>query len=296
MRFGQPTPADSLRSPKSPRGVLRLVLLLTFVMLGMQWAAQGKNWAWLTGTQVDSDSLPELTRLDFQVKPQPTKPLTQVARPPASVPPIHSADLSQHLPAEWLASMVDGSLGLTPAEQQGLDSVIQHVRTTSAAGPVPDHVGFVALNEHPERYRGRRLEFRGTLWKLGQLSASPPAPPGHEVYEAWLYTADAGNHPTRVLFTDLPAALQPGERLDQPIEFSGYFLKRYGYETAGGTHLAPLFVATTLVPLTEAVPPVAVPTAKTGRRLLIELLVAIAVSATFIWRVTRTRPLETVPK
>ncbi len=289
MRFGRQTTADPLRGPKSPWGALRLVLLLVFVMLGMQWAAQGKNWVWLTGANEKTDSLPELTRLDFRVKPQLVKPQIQAARSTSPFEPNNAADSSQRLPTEWLATMQDGSLGLTPSEQMGLDSVIQHVRS-EATGPVADRVGFVTLNVHPEQYRGRLLEFRGTLWKLNLLSPGSIDPPVDEVYQAWLYTPDAGNHPTRVLFTDLPPTLKPGERLDQPVQFSGYFLKRYGYETAGGTHLAPLFVAKTLVPLSDAVPPSESRAVKSGRRWLIELFIAVAASAFLIWWLSRVPP------
>lgn len=267
------------------------MLVLAFVMLAMQWAGQRKNWVWLTGTPENADSLPELTPLDFQVKPQLTDADNPAAGPTISLEPNHSADLSQRLPDEWLASMQDGSLGLSASEQQGLDLAIQHVRTQATAiGPAPEQVSFLGLNAHPEQFRGRWLELRGTLWKLSQLNESPPAPPGEEVYDAWLYTPDAGNHPTRVLFTELPATLKPGERLDQPVQFSGYFIKRYGYETAAGTHLAPLFVAKTLVPLFGAIVPTEVRVAKTWPRRLKELFVVIAASAFLIWRLTRTKP------
>ena len=265
------------------------MLLLGFVLLAMQWAAQGKNWVWLTGANHEAGSQPELTRLDFRVKPQPVPSETPRARSTSAIPSSDNANSSERLPPEWLATMQDGSLGLTLSEQNGLDSVIRHVRS-EATGPVAGRVGFVALNEHPEQYRGRLLEFRGTLWKLRLLSAPSPAPPGEAVYEAWLYTPDAGNHPTRVLFTDLPSTLKPGERLNQPVQFSGYFLKRYGYETAGGTHLAPLFVSKTLVPLSEAIAPAESRPGKSGRRRFVELFVAITASAFLIWRLSRVPP------
>ncbi len=288
MRFGRQTKADSLRSPKSPWGALRFVLLLAFVLLGTQWAAQGKNWGWLTGSPADSDPQSELTELDFEVKPQ-VKSAPGEARPTSPIERGDSADWSPRLPAEWLATMQDGSLGLTPSEQKGLDLAIQHVRSEATDAADCD-VGFVMLNEHPEQHRGRLLEFRGTLWKLNLLSAASIDPLGEAIYEAWLYTPDAGNHPMRVLFTDLPPTLKPGKRLDQPVQFSGYFLKRYGYETAGGTHLAPLFVAKTLVPLSDAVPPSESRAVKSGRRWLIELFIAVAASAFLIWWLSRVPP------
>ena len=288
MRFGRQTTADPLRGPKSPWGAVRLTLLLVFVILGMQWAAQGKNWGWLTGGHEDVDPLPELTRLDFQVKPRQVHSDHQDARRTSPIEPNHSAESSRQLPSEWLATMEDGSLGLTPSEQNGLDWAILHVRSPGS-GLIAEHVGFVALNEHPGRYRGRLLDIRGTLWKLSLLDAGSVDPPGEEVYEAWLYTPDAGDHPTRVLFTDLPATLTPGERLNQSVQFSGYFLKRYGYETAGGTHLAPLFVAKTLVHLSEAITPAEARIVKSGRRRLVELFMAVAASAFLIWRLSRAR-------
>jgi hypothetical protein len=190
--------------------------------------------------------------------------------------------------------MQDARLGLTPSEQIGLDRVLQHVRSQTAAqlqSAVTREVGFVSLHEHPEQYRGQLLEIEGTLWKLSLLPAGTPTRPGEEVYEAWLYTPDAENHPTRVLFTDLPATLKPGERLNQPVQCAGYFIKRYGYKTPRGTHVSPLVVAKTLqsIPHANVAPPA--PPGKTWRRRVGELLIVVAASMLIIGYLSRSRNL-----
>jgi hypothetical protein len=186
--------------------------------------------------------------------------------------------------------MQDARLGLTPTEQLGLDRVLQHVRSQTTAqlqSTAAREVGFVNLHMHPDQYRGQLLKIEGTLWKLNHLTPAAPARPGEEVYEAWLYTPDAENHPTRVLFTDLPETLKQGERLNQPVQCAGYFIKRYGYQTPRGTHVAPLFVARSLQPISQVkiVPPVLAK--KSWQRWLGELLMVMAASALIIGYLSR---------
>ena len=271
-----------------------MALLLGFVLLGWQWASQGKNWEGLGRSESGAGPLPSLSQLEFEVQPDDSGlTLAPDEAPTASLDSRQEpADLSDQLPSEWLATMQDGRLGLSPSEQTGLDQSLQRVRSQTAAElshAAARDVGFVRLNEHPEQYRGRLLEFPGTLWDLSLFREGDPTRTGDEVYEAWLYTPDAANHPTRVLFTDLPATLQPGQRLNQPVQCAGYFIQRYGYATSNGTHIAPLFVAKTLLPQSGSTVAAQVRSGKTGQRWLGEWLVVVATSAMLIWFLTRTR-------
>ena len=292
MRLGRPSQPDPLRNKKTPWGLLRVALLLGFVLIGWQWASQGQNWK--RQDRAEPDPLPSLNKLSFEVQPD----AAELALTPDEVSilsvdsPVILPDSAKRLPPGWLAMMQDGRLGLSPSEQIGLDQTIEFVRAHNAAElptPATRDVGFASVNEHPEQYRGRWLEFSGRLWTLSLLRAGGPERTGDEVYEAWLYTPDAANHPTRVLFLDLPATLKLGERLDQPVRFSGCFIKRYGYATARGTHLAPLFVAKTLVLDPEAKTAIPVHRGKTWHRWLGELLVIGAASVLMIWYLTRAR-------
>ncbi len=293
MRLGRPSHPDPLRNKKSPWGLLRTALLLGLVLIGWQWASQSKNGEWLGRS--GNEALPSLNTIQFEVQPN----STAQTLPPAETPvvsadsPQEPTDSAHRLPPDWLASMQDGRLGLSPAEQHSLNRAIDYVRSPTAIElphtPLPP-VGFVRLNQQPEQYRGQLLEFQGQLWNLSLFRDPTPETLGDEVYEAWLYTPDAGNHPTRVLFPHLPATLHPGQRLDQPVRCAGYFIQRYGYQTATGTHIAPLFVAHTLHPQPPTKAAVRTRSGKTWQHRLGELLVVGAASAMLIGYLTRTRP------
>jgi hypothetical protein len=243
MRFGRKH-TDPLRDRKSHMRLFGQVMLLGFMLIAVQWAAQGRNWTWLVPEKAPTSAQTELKPLDFKVKPHSAPPLAPgevrvTTETTPGTPAITSVE--SRLPAESLASMDDGRLGMLRAEQIAVDQIVAQVRGLDVPTMLRSagrDVGFVELNDRPAEYRGRLLAFRGTLWRL--------TPQGDDLFEAWVYTSDAANNPTRVLLTELPAAITPGNKLDQPIEFAGYFIKRYGYATERGTHVAPLFVARTL--------------------------------------------------
>lgn len=298
MKFGRPPKAEPFLNPKSQFRLFRLVMLLGLMLIGVQWVSQKEHWEWLVPSKSQSPPLPSLTKLDFQVKTDSASPALapgeiRIATPGSpDLPAVQFAgvDSSGELPADWLAEMDDGRLGLLRSEQASIDQVLERVRSLSEATlhtAASHDVGFVTLNDRPSQYRGKRLGFQGILWKLSLLEEGAEPRSGDPVYDAWLYTPDAANNPTRVLFTELPATLNLGEQLDQPIEFSGYFIKRYGYATPGGTHVAPLFVARTLAlrPFTAAT--AKVKTDPPWGRWLAGLIAACAASGFLIWRLAR---------
>lgn len=246
MRFGQHN-SDPLRNRKSQMRLFGQVMLLGCVLIAVQWAAQKRNWTWLVPEKAPDSAQAELKPLDFKVKPRsaplaPGEVLITTDTPARTTSP-QPTSVELLLAAESLASMDDGRLGMLRAEQDAVDQIVEHVRqldSQTMQKSAGRDVGFVELNDRPADYRGRLLAFRGTLWRL--------APLRDDLFEAWLYTVDAANNPTRVLLTELPAGIQPGNQLDRQVEFAGYFIKRYGYATERGTHVAPLFVARTLIP------------------------------------------------
>ena len=295
MRLGRTPSPDPLRNKKSPWGLLRTALLLGVVVIGWLWASPGNNDEWLGRSGPGSEAPPSFNSVEFEVQTNDTELTLAPDQAPVVSPATRQTptDSAHRLPPDWLASTQDGRLWLSPAEQHSLDRAIDYVRSPTAIelshAPLP-HVGFVRLNQQPEQYRGQLLEFQGQLWNLSLFRDPTPETLGDEVYEAWLYTPDAGNHPTRVLFPHLPATLQPGQRLDQPVRCAGYFIQRYGYQTATGTHIAPLFVAHTLHPQPQTKAAARTRSGKTWQRRLGELLVVGAASAMLIGYLTRTRP------
>lgn len=255
MRFGRPIHSKQVLRPASQWQLFKLVALLGFVVMAIQWAAREENWQWMMGFD-QSPSPPEipLQELNFQVHPDatsPTEPAIEMAAPrihehhEGAASPFH-ASTETTLPPGLLDGMDDRRLGLLRSERVQIDAVLERVRRLTdhqlATGADRD-VGFIPLNDRPDEYRGRLLHFDGILWRLSKFHEGAAETPNDDLYEAWLYTPDAGNNPTRVLCTQIDPPLRIGDQVDQPVSFDGYFVKRYGYATGTGMHVAPLFVA-----------------------------------------------------
>src|SRR5207302_990371 len=85
----------------------------------------------------------------------------------------------------------------------------------------------------------------------GKVPAVPRRTGFDKVYEGWI-AVDA--HTPRlvcVLFVELPAGLTAGDKLDVPVDFCGYYYKRYGNEQSpplksGERNLAPMLIGRTV--------------------------------------------------
>ncbi|MCA9043294.1 MAG: hypothetical protein KDA69_03180 [Planctomycetaceae bacterium] len=135
------------------------------------------------------------------------------------------------------------------AEVAALHVVLEKVRQldnkamTAAANK---GVGFRQINQEPEKFRGELVRIKGVLWRLDEFQQDGEPVEDSPVYNGWMFTDDSGNKPWMVLCTELPSELPLGDKLDRPVAVTGYFFKRYGYETTGSQlNVAPLLVAKT---------------------------------------------------
>lgn len=169
------------------------------------------------------------------------------------------AKLETGLDKGILRRVRDNTLGIRHDEGDAFYRVLAHasrvpVRELEKAGATD--VLYINLMTEPDRYRGERITIQGDLWRLYEFQAGPN-PFGLKVlYEAWIFTADSGTHPYRVVFTKLPKELEPGENLRKPVRVTGYFFKREGYASNGGMHVAPTLLAQRVIPY---LPPNATP-------------------------------------
>ena len=137
-----------------------------------------------------------------------------------------------------------------------------------------------------DEHRGRLITLHGTLWQLELLDPGDPEI-DDELYEAWMFTPDSGENPYRLLLTEIPAGLTPGEQIDEQVLFTGYFIKRYGYVTEGGQHVAPMLIGKTLRIIQAAPAPTADETSDQLSRYVIGFFVVMScVFGLVIWRLT----------
>ncbi|MFM9965596.1 MAG: hypothetical protein ACKV2Q_30795 [Planctomycetaceae bacterium] len=152
-----------------------------------------------------------------------------------------------------LAAVTDNTFGVTAAEKEAYDNLLAKVRAVPlgeleriAQRDVP----FAVLMLEADRYRGEVLTIDGEIRRC-----QPLAEPAKELasWEAWLFTADSGLNPYRVVFTNLPTGVPLGDDLKPPlrVRVTGYFFKRYSYATANNFHTAPLVLANTMTVLSQ---------------------------------------------
>ena len=113
------------------------------------------------------------------------------------------------------------------------------------------YVGFLQLYKQPEAYRGKLVTVAGTV-RMGYYREAPEnlyGIPGYYVF--WLRPTGAQS-PIVVYCLEIPDGFpdvarleRDGQRpqLDEDVEFTGFFFKRWAYRAQDDTRLAPLILA-----------------------------------------------------
>jgi hypothetical protein len=310
MRFHHRQPPPPLLTRRQQWRLSLMVVMLALVVYAIRASGKPENWRWffeLSGQPVAQDQ-PRLQELDFKVRtdggslpPDVFRSEMEPAAATADVPAVSPAVSPTDLPPGLLDHVRDNHLGNLRAEQPAIETVINTVRNLTPQqmeAAAERDVAFTVLMVNAEQYRGRIIALRGTLRRLSLYDRGDPADPHDDLYEAWLRTADAGDNPCRVLVSEAPPSLPQGDELHVEVLTHAYFIKRYGYVSQGGTHVAPMLIGKTLqvVP----VPPSAAPAAAQflGRIALGVLLglgaLFAAVSGWLLWgdRRARSRRVE----
>lgn len=192
-----------------------------------------------------------------------------------------------------LASITDNTFGVTAAEKVAYDTFLSKVRDeplTELERIAQADVPFAVLMLEAERYRGEVLTIVGEIRRCQPIAASSGELPTTEV---WLFTADSGLNPYRVVLTELPAGVPLGDDLKPPlrVRVTGYFFKRYSYATANDFHTAPLLLAKTLTVLSQPKSPTPRPAGYSGSLtyLAIGILVTLLVVGATVELIVRKR-------
>lgn len=253
--------------------MLGLVLALSVVLIGYAVATNSRLSAWLfpnaPTNEPTATALRPSGRPDFHVRGEtdnlppgafrsPTEP--NVTEPNVTEPPVPaeqpvqdatrpSAPLEPSDPRidkELLAGVRDNTLGVRHDEAEAFYRILAHARDLPAqtmTQAARTDLVYTHLMVEPDRYRGELVTVVGDARRITEFTAGPNHSGIERLYEAWVFTADSGTHPFRVVFTRLPKDVHPAESLDLPVRVTGYFFKREGYNTPGGLHVAPVLLA-----------------------------------------------------
>lgn len=150
-----------------------------------------------------------------------------------------------------LVDIKDNTLGIRRDEATAFYEILDRARQTPLERlekAAPPGVQYLNVMTDPTLYRGRPVTLIGEMWRLYEFPANENAFGIETLYEAWIFTADSGTHPTRVVCSTLDPPLQVGDSQRTPVKVTGYFFKREGYNSPGGLHVAPTILAGRLQP------------------------------------------------
>lgn len=240
-----------------------MVVLLALVLLAANIASRPKSWYWLTGQESepappagtrdkargkiasaadDNDSLPPGA---FRLAPAEAP----VKQPDDGRTVPHGKAASKNMtriPASILATIKDETVGIRNSERPAYYLMLARSRDTPQTVLEREgrtDVSFAQLNHDPHDYRGELITLDGELRRFLPLAAGENDDRLDTLYEGWLFTESGGpKNPYRVICTSKPAGMPTGEQVREHVRFTGYFFKRYGYETTHGLHSAPLLL------------------------------------------------------
>ncbi|MBS0204697.1 MAG: hypothetical protein JSS49_17470 [Planctomycetes bacterium] len=185
---------------------------------------------------------------------------------PPEDPELNLARFDVQFDKKILRRVKDNTIGIRREEGEAYYRLLDHaqrvpVNELELAGATD--VQYLNLMTDPQQFRGEPVTIHGDLWRLYEFQASVNAYGFNTLYEAWIFTADSSNHPYRVVLTELPRELEPGENLRKQVRVTGYFFKREGYASGGGMHVAPTLLAHRIllyrppdsIPSTDAIVP-----------------------------------------
>ena len=146
--------------------------------------------------------------------------------------------------------------------ESGLRYLLVQSRKLSAAefceSDARTDLTFVHLWEEPAKYRGQLITLRGRLRRLVRYDPTPLAAKEGvpDLYEGWLYADGNYSNPFCILASEIGPGLQPGQKIDREVTFSGYFFKKYRYPAGDGWRDAPLLIGRSIELTKEASEPV----------------------------------------
>ncbi len=276
-----------------------LIVLLLFVLYAIKWSADPDHWKWLipppprageiektkgqSGALVDE--VPFETGVDSAAGTQ-GQPRDDAKEVGGKIEAGKYDDLV--VPESLLKSVQDNTLGVRSAEAEAFYSVLARARNLAdveQSGAAKDETAYTVLMSNAAHYRGRLVTISGQIRRLNALPVEQNDAGIDRLYEAWMFTADAGNNPIRVVVTSIPEGMPLGESDRLRGRVTGYFFKLQGYEAQSGLHTAPLLLAKELKQLPSVRP--AIGPSSSLNMLLTAGLVLVALGAGFIRWQTR---------
>jgi len=239
--------------------MLGYVGIAAVCLIGLQlWPGNGPG-----GKPADPAAVTHPDQLDFEVR----EPLDNTLSPdefrsfPDALPNEQTRERETRLQSairdgtridpNLLAEVKDNTLGIRRVEADAFYEVLDQARQTPLERlerASPAGVQYLNIMTDPTLYRGHPVTLVGDMWRLYEFPANENIYGIETLYEAWIFTADSGTHPARIVCSSIDPALKPSDSQRTPVKVTGFFFKREGYDTLGGLHVAPTILAGRLQP------------------------------------------------
>jgi len=124
-----------------------------------------------------------------------------------------------------------------------LFAILQQTDPTALRRQSVGRVTFIQLFRQSNEYRGKLVDLRGTLRRARLL----PAPDNDlgigEYYQLWLQPADNPRFPIVVYCLELPPGFPTGTAIEEDVQITGFFFKRWAYLATDTVRTAPVVLA-----------------------------------------------------
>jgi hypothetical protein len=219
-------------------GTLGLVLLL------MTQAADPKNWYWMWGGKppVEPAGRPVDTRIALQ-GPGEAAEGEFILRPPDDPPsdeaavPTVDRELLAHIKDDTIIRGSEAKVFYTLLSRAARMD-FQSIRAESAG-----EVEFRQLFQQSDEFRGRAVTVRGTARRAHQLQVNANESGIDAYWEVWVFPDDHPVDPIVVCSARIPEGFPAGMQIEEQVELTGYFFKRWAYRARDTLRTTPLVIA-----------------------------------------------------
>ncbi len=272
------------------RRLLLLLLGAGLVVMLMVGGGDTRNWRWLTPTATEPETPRQAPAAADHVVIGPTDTTTRLA---AAVPNVASSEErpATYFPGvrtDYLSEVRDDTV-FRPVESDGWFHLLAILQRTPNAEIVSESEGPVTcfqLSQQPNEYRGRLVTISGIARAAKRVAAPKNAFAIDGYFQLWVQPDRRSNELIALYCLELPEGFPQGEQIEATCSATGFFFKRWAYESRGGIATAPLIVAKTVAWQPPAVQ-VPQPVQPVGEQLLTAITLALVLAALAIAWIAR---------
>ena len=252
LDFRQNAARRKAQGRQERRRLLLFVLLLGVTVVLIGWARDPAIWRSFDRLLSPAPDSADRTSIDNRLDAVSGKPagpdgflVTQQRAP------VKSADDGGGLPgvkAEDFSAVRDDA----PSTQDEQSCSLRLLDLLNKADPETlakaslGPVSYAQLFREPDQYRGRLVNVSGIVRRANRMDLFPNDYGFKAYYQVWLWPSDNPSAPIVVYCLALPNGFPIGMEFAEQAEATGFFFKRWAYQSKDGLRTAPTILARTL--------------------------------------------------